>query len=272
MTIPYTFTNGTTADADEVNDNFGAVEIHRKIHTDATERTHTGDTNLTDTATTFNFSAPVGSLILGVRFACELKNSNAATTTSATLHLNGVNLTDVYREHRHDYDAESRADFAGEDHRPLAFRNLTYTRSVEESKELNRTPGPLMIVSASGMMTAGRVIHHLKHTISDDRNAILITGFQAEGTLGRRILEGETRVKLHGQEFEVKAEVMLFNEFSAHADRQELEAYASAMSGLKNIFLVHGESHQADDLKQQLQQVNANWQVRRPDEGDSFEL
>jgi len=183
-----------------------------------------------------------------------------------------VNLTDVYREHQHDYDEESRADFAGEDHRPLAFRNLTYTRSVQESKALNKKTGALMIISASGMMTAGRVIHHLKHAIEDERNAILITGFQAQGTLGRRILEGEKKVKLHGQKFEVKAEVMLFNEFSAHADQRELRSYAARVPGLKNIFLVHGEAHQADDLKLQLQQANPEWQVIRPDEGESFEL
>lgn len=179
-----------------------------------------------------------------------------------------VNLTDVYREHRHDYDQESSVDFAGPEDRPLAFRNLIYIRSVHESKELNGKKGPFMVISASGMMTAGRVVHHLRHSIEDPNNAIFITGYQARGTLGRRILEGAKQVELYGTSKMVRAEVLLFNEFSAHADRNQLQDLAEQVAGLKRVFLVHGEPHQADDLKRQLKAAHPEWEVTRPSEGD----
>jgi metallo-beta-lactamase family protein len=178
-----------------------------------------------------------------------------------------VDLTDVYRENWRDYDVESEEDFAGDDHRPLAFRNLTYIRSVRESKELNNRPGPFMVISASGMMTNGRVVHHLRHSIGDERNAILITGYQALGTLGRKILEGAPVVDLYGSRMPVKAEVLLFNEFSAHADRRQLQRLAEAMPGVQRVFLVHGEPHQADDLRVQLQSAHPDWEVHRPEQG-----
>jgi metallo-beta-lactamase family protein len=183
-----------------------------------------------------------------------------------------VDLTDLYRKHREDFDLESASHFAGKNHLPLAFRNLTYIRSVQESKALNQAEGPLMIISASGMMTAGRVVHHLRHSIDDERNAIFITGYQAEGTLGRKILEGEKSVSLYGRQYNVRAEVLLFNEFSAHADRSDLQQLAEEMRGLKRIYLVHGEPHQADDLKAQLEAAHPEWEVVRPNEGDRVSL
>jgi metallo-beta-lactamase family protein len=183
-----------------------------------------------------------------------------------------TDITDTYRRHRHNYDDETQRDFAGQDHRPLAFRNLRYTRSVRESKQLNAVEGPVMIISASGMMTAGRVVHHLRHTISHEKNAIFVTGYQAEGTTGRRILEGVKRVELLGDQFDVRAQIALFNEFSAHADRSQLQQFAEQIKGLKQVILVHGEPHQADDLKAQLKQAHPDWEVIRPNEGDMTEL
>ncbi|MGH9856291.1 MAG: MBL fold metallo-hydrolase RNA specificity domain-containing protein, partial [Acidobacteriota bacterium] len=182
-----------------------------------------------------------------------------------------TDITHIYRKHAEEYDKETTQDF-GEEHKPLAFRNLTYTRSVEESKELNDAKGPFMIIAGSGMMTAGRVVHHLRHSIHNKKNALFITGYQAEGTLGRRILEGAPRVELYGDWFPVKTEVLVFNEFSAHADQTELRAYAKNLSGLTTIALVHGESSQADTLQELLQADNPSWNVVRPHEGDSIEL
>lgn len=182
-----------------------------------------------------------------------------------------TNITDVYRSHWHDYDEETVQDF-GEKHPPLAFRNLTYTRSVEESKALNSAQGPFMVISASGMMTAGRVVHHLRHSIGDANNAVFITGYQAYGTLGRRILEGTKRVELYGGWFNVKADIYTFNEFSAHADSRQLVGYAEKINGLKQIALVHGEPTQADILKGSLEETNSDWRVARPNEGDSIVL
>jgi metallo-beta-lactamase family protein len=178
-------------------------------------------------------------------------------------------LTQVFQRHPEDYDEET-ANFMRGGHPPLAFRNLRYTQSVEESKALNTTPGPFILVSSSGMMTAGRVIHHLRHCISDSRNAILITGYQAAGTLGRQLLEGVAAVELYGENFPVKAEVLLYNEFSAHADRTQLRSYIEQIRGVERVVLVHGEPHQADDLKEELTKAHPRWRVHRPNEGDTL--
>lgn len=184
----------------------------------------------------------------------------------------GSNITDIYHRHAEDYDVDTQRDFAGQAHGPLAFRNLTYTHTVEESKELNNISGPLMIIASSGMMTAGRVIHHLRHNLGDANTAILITGYQAAGTLGRRLLEGAERVELHGEWFNVRASIHLFNEFSAHADRDQLQAYAETIKGLRQVVLVHGEPHQANDLQKQLALAHPTWEVVRPAEGDTVEF
>lgn len=181
-------------------------------------------------------------------------------------------LTDVHRKYPGYYDAETGEDFTGQDHGPLSFRNLTYVQSVMESKALNFADGPFMVISASGMMTAGRVVHHLRHTISDARNAVFVTGYQAEGTVGRRIIEGAKTIELYGDMFDVKAQLFLFNEFSAHADRKQLIEFASSIKGLKRIALVHGEAAQADILKEDMARSNPHWDVLRPKEGYRLEL
>lgn len=182
-----------------------------------------------------------------------------------------TDMTEIYRSHWQDYDQETIHDF-GEKHTPLAFRNLKYTHSVNESKALNSVVGPLMIVSASGMMTAGRVVHHLRHGISNPKNAVFVTGYQANGTLGRRIIEGAKWVDLYGDRFEVKAEICKFNEFSAHADGPQLADLANRMKGIKTIALVHGESRQATSLEGMLKRTNSNWNIVQPNEGDTLPL
>lgn len=183
-----------------------------------------------------------------------------------------ANITEVYERHHDNYDEETNADFAKTGEPPLAFRNLTYTQSTEESKALNVTPGPFMVIASSGMMVGGRVIHHLRHGLGDARNAIFITGYQAEGTLGRRLLEGVKTVDLYGQSIPVKASLYVFNEFSAHADGHELQRYAEWITGLKRVFLVHGEPTQADVLKDRLAAVHPDWLVERPKEGKTVQI
>lgn len=183
-----------------------------------------------------------------------------------------TDLTDIFHLHPGDYDLETWRDFAGPDHVPLAFRNLTYTRTVAESKQLNILPGPFIVIAASGMMTAGRVVHHLRHSITDARNAIFITGYQAAGTTGRRLLEGAQDIELLGEHFPVRAEVYVFNEFSAHADRTELRSYAEQVRDVRQVFLVHGEPSQADEFKNDLAAAHPHWQVTRPGEGDVVEI
>jgi metallo-beta-lactamase family protein len=182
-----------------------------------------------------------------------------------------TDITDVFRRHSGDFDQETLDDF-GKGHTPLDFRNLIYTQSTEESKQLNNTKGPFIVISGSGMMTAGRVVHHLRNTISDHRNAVIITGYQAVGTLGRRLLEGAERVELYGEWFDVRAQIEVFNEFSAHADRAQLTEYVSKFQGVKQIILVHGEPEQADVFRDELAAHNSAWQVERPNEGDTITL
>ncbi|MDZ4225406.1 MAG: MBL fold metallo-hydrolase [Candidatus Andersenbacteria bacterium] len=181
-----------------------------------------------------------------------------------------VEVTDVFKEHKDDYDKETVVDFSHAV-RPLTFRNLTYVRDIEESKSLNVKPGPYVVISASGMMSSGRVVHHLRHSISDPRNAVLITGYQAQGTMGRQLLEGVKKVELLGDLFPVKAEVEVFNEFSAHPDHQELKEYLGRFKGVKRVFLVHGEAEQAEEFKRELERKHPEWQVRYPMEGESWE-
>lgn len=181
-----------------------------------------------------------------------------------------TNLTDVFRDHNNLYDEESITDFRPGD-APLAFRNLTYTQSVDESKALNNTPGPYIVVSASGMMTAGRVVHHLRHSIADKKNAIFITGYQAAGTLGRRLLEGAHRVELYGDWFNVACDIWVFNEFSAHSDRAQMTNYIEQFKGVEQVLLVHGEPTQADVFKTELATAHPDWVIHRPDEGETVQ-
>ncbi|MEO6077781.1 MAG: MBL fold metallo-hydrolase RNA specificity domain-containing protein, partial [Candidatus Andersenbacteria bacterium] len=183
-----------------------------------------------------------------------------------------TDITQLYRAHADVYDKETREDFSREDDRPLAFRNLEYTHTVEESKALNGKKGPFMIISASGMMTAGRVVHHLKNTITNPNNAVFITGYQARGTTGRRILSGAKNIELHGEWFPVRSEVFLFNEFSAHADQKQLAEFAESIKGLKRIALVHGEEQEAKTLITELQKVLPGVTSTYPHEGTTISI
>lgn len=173
-------------------------------------------------------------------------------------------VTDVFHRHQQDYDNESRTDFSYPNENPLVFSNLEFTESVEESKALNSRGGPLVIISASGMATGGRVLHHLRNTLPQKSNTIVFTGYQAQGTLGRRILSGTPSIRMFGVEVPVNAEIRSLNDLSAHADAAELIAFAERIPGLQQVFLVHGEVDRATGLQQQLREKNPNWTVTVP--------
>ncbi|MBI4434343.1 MBL fold metallo-hydrolase [Candidatus Uhrbacteria bacterium] len=181
-------------------------------------------------------------------------------------------ITEIFERHRREYDDHTWSDFSGPQDSPLAYPNLTYTRSGEESQAINRLHGPLIIISASGMMTGGRVVHHLRHTIVDPRNAILVVGYQAEGTTGRAILDGAKEVKLRDGMYPVRAEVIAFDEFSAHADRDQLLSWLGQFQGLRHAIVVHGEVAAADALRDAIAAAHPDWRVDRPNEGDVIEL
>jgi metallo-beta-lactamase family protein len=167
-----------------------------------------------------------------------------------------VNATDVFRRHPECFDAEIR-ELLRTQGDPFGLRRMHYVRSVVESMALNETPGPYLIISASGMMEGGRVLHHLRNSIENPQNAILIVGFQAENTLGRRILRGDPEVNIFGEPHRVQAEVFVMNEYSAHADRAELMAWFGGNQGQpQDIFVVHGETEQATALAEHLRQAS----------------
>ena len=181
-----------------------------------------------------------------------------------------VSVTTVFREHEEAWDSET-AEF-GQDGDPFGFFRLRYVRSVEESKALNDLRGPFLIISASGMCEAGRVLHHLRNTIEDPRNMVLITGFQAEHTLGRRIVEKRPEVPIFGDPMQLRAEVVKFNELSGHADQGELLTWLKPLTpGLKRVFLVHGELTQSQALKARIEQ-EFKIPVTIPARGESFQL
>ncbi len=183
-----------------------------------------------------------------------------------------TNLTEVCTRYPETYDEESWQDFGRRGDLPLTFRNLSFTLSTEESKSLNTRPGPFMVITASGMCEAGRILHHLKNQIVDPNNLILITGFQAAHTLGRRLVEGAKTIRIFGRTYPVRAQVEVLNEFSAHADASELAEYAEAVPRLKRVFLVHGESDQAVALRRRLMERKAGWSVDIPQLNETFEV
>lgn len=169
--------------------------------------------------------------------------------------------TDIFKIHPECYDKElMHLINSGTDVFDLPF--VRYIRDVEESKKLNSFKGPCMIISASGMAESGRVLHHLKNNIEDPSTTVLIVGFMAEHTLGRRLIESrgvhDARVNIFGEEYSVNARVVVLNSFSAHADRDELKEYFNKFSRtrLQNIFLVHGEPEQQEAMKQNLRDMN----------------
>jgi metallo-beta-lactamase family protein len=152
-----------------------------------------------------------------------------------------VDVSEVTSKHPELYDDETRA-FLQKNGAPLAFSSLTYTRSVEESKAINGKPGPLVIISASGMAETGRILHHLRHNIEDPRSTILIVSWQAPGTLGWKLANHANEVRIFGDSFRVRAQVAVINGFSGHAGRDLLIQWAKALlPRVKKVFLVHGD-------------------------------
>jgi metallo-beta-lactamase family protein len=183
-----------------------------------------------------------------------------------------VDVTEIFRAHPECYDEETLA-LLQEARNPFGFKRLTYVREVEDSKRLNFLRDSAVIISASGMCESGRVLHHLKNNLEDGDNTILFSGFQAENTLGRRILDGNRRVRIFGEEYDVRARVARVEGYSAHADSEELRIWASHLDRerLQGIFLVHGEKEATLGLSGLLHKEGFRM-VEIPERGQSFEL
>ncbi|MFH1747585.1 MAG: MBL fold metallo-hydrolase [Planctomycetota bacterium] len=182
-----------------------------------------------------------------------------------------VNATDVFKMHPECYDAEARA-FHRVTGDILGSGCCHYIRDVNESKALHGKPGPSVIISASGMCEAGRIRHHLKNNISNPNNTILIPGWQAQHTLGRRLADGAKKIKLFHEEYEVLAEVHQIHGFSGHADQKHmLEMFTKAKPRPKRVCLVHGELEQSQVLQQKLRDMGIR-EVTIMKRGDSVKL
>jgi len=180
-----------------------------------------------------------------------------------------VNVTEIFKRHPECFDAETM-DIILKHNNPFGFDKLIYIKDVEESKRLNSVNESCIIISASGMCEAGRILHHLKNSIQDERNVILIIGYQAAGTLGRRLVEKKGVVKIFGEEYKRRANVIVLNEFSSHGDRRDLLNYAEGCAAEK-IFCVHGDVKQIEQLEQGLRGLGPK-EIFVPERGDIFEL
>jgi metallo-beta-lactamase family protein len=184
-----------------------------------------------------------------------------------------VNVTQVFQLHPECFDEETAALLRA-DHSPFEFEGLRYVHSVEESKAIDASDEPSVIISASGMCEAGRILHHLKATIEEPKNAVVIVGFMAEQTLGRRIAERRPRVRIFGVERDLRAQVHVLSGFSAHADQADIIRFAEAVrerGPLRTVFLVHGEPRAQKVLEAMLSERHFP-DVRTPAPGDAFDV
>jgi metallo-beta-lactamase family protein len=182
-----------------------------------------------------------------------------------------MNVTAVHRAHPECFDEETRRYLTdGED--PFGFQRLQYIREAAESKKLNDLHGPFVVVSSSGMCEAGRILHHLRNNIEDPRNTVLITGFQAQDTLGRKLVEKWPEVKIFGEPMRVRAEIASLDELSGHADQNELLEWVKPMvPTLRKVFLVHGEAQQSATLAKLLHD-RYGLEAVCPTPGQSFDV
>jgi len=182
-----------------------------------------------------------------------------------------VEVTGVFRKHAELFDDETR-QFLRNGGDPFGFQRLRYIREVSESKALNDLHGPFVVISAAGMCEAGRILHHLRNNIEDPRNTVLITGFQAQNTLGRKLVDKLPEVRIFGEPMRLRAEVETLNELSGHADQRELLEWLKPLAGrLKKLFLVHGEPSQTTAFAQVVHE-RYGLEAIVPARGQSFEL
>ncbi len=183
-----------------------------------------------------------------------------------------IDATSVFELHPEVFDRTE--DLVQQVTRLFRFDLVRYTRTVDESKALNRMRGPMVIIAASGMAESGRILHHLLNGASDPRNTILIVGFQAEHTLGRRIVERRPMIRVLGEEIPLRAQVEVLNGYSAHADRRGLRAWLDGVRAksprLRRVWLVHGEPSAQDAMMEDL--ADTGLEVTAPSRGERVKV
>ena len=184
-----------------------------------------------------------------------------------------TNITEIFRAHPECFDEETEQllmQEGGDD--PFGFNMLRYTRSTEESKKLNNIRRPAIIISASGMCEGGRVLHHLRRNIGDPNTTVLFVGFQAENTLGRKLLRGDKTARIYGEEHEVRARMEKIDGYSAHADEGELLDFIDAIPNRpKHVFVVHGEPDATAAMAAGLDRLGIE-DIAIPERGERFEV
>lgn len=174
-----------------------------------------------------------------------------------------IKTTEVFKKYYHDFDNDTQKLIASGDD-PLVFDNLLYSMTTEESKAVNFDDTPKIIISASGMCDAGRIRHHIKHNIYKENSTLLLVGYQAEGSLGRMLLDGAKDIKLFGERIAVKARILELDYFSGHADHNHLIGWINNMSVKpKRIFLVHGESPALKAMQEGLEEIGVTAEIAK---------
>jgi metallo-beta-lactamase family protein len=182
-----------------------------------------------------------------------------------------VDATEIYCRHPEDHDMDMRT-LTSPAACPLWSARVQPTHSAEESKKINDVTGPVIIISASGMATGGRVLHHLKNRLPDPKTTVLLAGFQAPGTRGRTLQDGASHVRIFGELVEVRAKVETMSGLSAHGDRDELLRWASGIQRApKDVYLVHGEPKSADALAVAIGE-KLGWRARPAKDGETVEV
>ena len=182
-----------------------------------------------------------------------------------------ISATEIFKENANLFDEETQEIIQRGDN-PLEFPGLQFTRTADESKALNEKKESAIIISASGMCEVGRIKHHLKHHLWDSNSTILFVGYQAPGTLGRRLVDGEKMVRIFGEEIAVNARIEYIEGYSGHADQEWLLNFIySFITKPKHIFLVHGEIESQEVLKEKILE-NVNIPVTIPDYGQTYTL
>jgi len=183
-----------------------------------------------------------------------------------------VDAFEIYRDHAEEHDLEmNRLKANGTN--PLVTKNVTFVRTVQDSKAINDHHFPCVIISANGMATGGRIVHHLMNRLPDGRNSVVFVGFQAAGTRGRYLVEGARTVRIYGLDYPVRAEIRSIQGFSAHGDYGEILRWLQSFkSAPRKTFLVHGEPRAITGMKEHIQNTHPGWDITIPRYTEAFEL
>jgi metallo-beta-lactamase family protein len=183
-----------------------------------------------------------------------------------------VDAFEIYEEHREEHDLEMN-NFESKGINPLYTRKVHFAKSVEDSKAINDHHFPAIIVSANGMATGGRIVHHLMHRLPDERNSVVFVGFQAAATRGRYLIEGARTIKIYGVEYPVRAQIHSIEGFSAHGDYNEILRWLQGFQEPpKKTFLVHGEPLAIAGMRDHIRERHPGWDVVVPKYLESFDL